>query len=333
MELEILAPAGNAECAKVAINSGANAIYLGYSAFSARQNAENFNLEELLEIIKIARLCGVSVYVAMNTMVKESETEEFIRTLLTLWNMGVNAVILQDALLGKAIKARYPEIVLHLSTQAGVCTENGARFAKDCGFSRVILARETPLEEIEKITLGTSHGGIVAVATKREIPSLDSLSNLLENGFYCMIEGIEDPYNFGYTVRSLYAAGVTGIVLPPRNWMTAAGTVARASAGTSEQIPMFVSSSDEVADLFHSCNYQILCAGIRDSVSVFEERFQYPILLVIGGEKRGISRNLLNSADQIVRIDYGRSFRGSLCASAAAAILAFSIYQQNKGND
>ena len=152
MELEILAPAGNAECAKVAINSGANAIYLGYSAFSARQNAENFNLEELLEIIKIARLCGVSVYVAMNTMVKESETEEFIRTLLTLWNMGVNAVILQDALLGKAIKARYPEIVLHLSTQAGVCTENGARFAKDCGFSRVILARETPLEEIEKIT-------------------------------------------------------------------------------------------------------------------------------------------------------------------------------------
>ncbi|MBO5239938.1 MAG: U32 family peptidase [Clostridia bacterium] len=150
--LEILAPAGNVECAKAAINSGANAIYLGYSAFSARQSAENFNLDSLSEMIKNAHLCGVCVYVAMNTVVKEAETDEFIRTLLTVWNTGADAIILQDALLGKAIKEKYPQIVLHLSTQAGVCTENGARFAKECGFSRVILARETPLSEIEKIT-------------------------------------------------------------------------------------------------------------------------------------------------------------------------------------
>ena len=78
--LEILAPAGNAECAKAAINSGANAIYLGYSAFSARQSAENFNLDTLLETIKNAHICGVSVYVAMNTIVKDGEIEEFLRT-------------------------------------------------------------------------------------------------------------------------------------------------------------------------------------------------------------------------------------------------------------
>ena len=152
MELEILAPAGNAECAKAAINSGANAIYLGYSAFSARQSAENFNLETLSQTVKHAHLCGVLVYVAMNTVVKDNETEAFIKTLLTVWNTGVDAIILQDALLGKAIKEKYPTITLHLSTQAGVCSENGARFAKACGFSRVILARETPLEEIRKIT-------------------------------------------------------------------------------------------------------------------------------------------------------------------------------------
>lgn len=152
MELEILAPAGNAECAKAAINSGANAIYLGYSAFSARQSAENFNLETLFQTVKHAHLCGVLVYVAMNTVVKDNETEAFIKTLLTVWNTGVDAIILQDALLGKAIKEKYPNITLHLSTQAGVCSENGARFAKACGFSRVILARETPLEEIRKIT-------------------------------------------------------------------------------------------------------------------------------------------------------------------------------------
>ena len=150
--LEILAPAGNAECAQAAINNGANAIYLGYSAFSARQSAENFDLERLVETIKNAHFCGVSVYVAMNTIVKDREIEEFTRTLVSVWNAGADAIILQDALLGKAIKALYPQIILHLSTQAGVCTENGARFAKDCGFSRVILARETPLAEIEKIT-------------------------------------------------------------------------------------------------------------------------------------------------------------------------------------
>lgn len=199
--------------------------------------------------------------------------------------------------------------------------------SKELGF----VLETVSTEALDEITVGSTHGGIIAFCTDRNLPQLNA-KDIAPNGFYVYLEGIEDPYNFGYTVRSLYAAGVTGIVLPPRNWMSAAGTVARASAGTSEQIPMFVSSSDEVADLFHSCNYQILCAGIRDSVSVFEETFQYPVLLVIGGEKRGISRNLLNSADKIVRIDYGRSFRGSLCASAAAAILAFSIYQQNKDN-
>ncbi|MBQ8685238.1 MAG: U32 family peptidase [Clostridia bacterium] len=150
--MEILAPAGNAACAIAAINSGADAIYLGFSAFSARQGAENFELEGLREIVKRARFCGVKVYVAMNTIVKDGETEAFHRTLLRVWKEGVDAIILQDALLGKALKKAYPEIVLHLSTQAGVCSENGARFAKECGFSRVILARETPFAEIVKIT-------------------------------------------------------------------------------------------------------------------------------------------------------------------------------------
>ena len=150
--LEILAPAGNKECALAAINNGANAIYLGYSAFSARQGAENFAIEELTEIIAHAHFCGVFVYVAMNTIVKDHELEDFLSILNAVWLAGADAVILQDALLGKEIKKQCPEIILHLSTQAGVCTENGAIFAKECGFSRVILARETPLAEIEKIT-------------------------------------------------------------------------------------------------------------------------------------------------------------------------------------
>ena len=152
IEYEILAPAGNLETAKIAIKSGANAVYLGLSSFSARANAENFDESALKETLKFAKLFGVKVYVAMNTIVKESEREEFLRTLLKVWSLGVDAIILQDLLFGKAVHEAYPQIVLHLSTQAGICNEQGARFAKQCGFSRVILARETPLSEIEKIT-------------------------------------------------------------------------------------------------------------------------------------------------------------------------------------
>ena len=149
--LELLAPAGNAECAKAAINNGANAVYLGFSSFSARQSAGNFDETAFRAIVQKARFCGVKIYVAMNTIVKDGELEDFLKTLLLVWNLGADAIILQDALLGRAIHRRYPEIVLHLSTQAGVCNLAGAKFAKECGFSRVILARETPLSEIARI--------------------------------------------------------------------------------------------------------------------------------------------------------------------------------------
>lgn len=181
---------------------------------------------------------------------------------------------------------------------------------------------------IEQTTVGTSHGGIVAFCSERTFPFLET-HHIDRNGFYVYLEGIEDPYNFGNAIRSLYAAGVSGIVIPPRNWMSASGVVARASAGTSERIPIYISDSDSVVDKFHQVGYRVCCAGIRDSVSVFEADLSYPLLLVIGGEKRGISRSILNQSDIILRIDYGREFRGSLSASSSAAILAFEIMRKN----
>ena len=183
-------------------------------------------------------------------------------------------------------------------------------------------------EAIDKITVGSSHGGIVAHCTDRSYPILSE--NLINpNGFYVFLEGIEDPYNFGNAIRSLYAAGVTGVAIPPRNWMSASAVVAKSSAGTSERLPIYVSEAETVASIFHKVGYRVLCAGIRDSVSVFEAEVKYPLLLVIGGEKRGISRNILAEADQILRIDYGREFRGSLSASSSAAVLAFEIMRKN----
>ena len=118
--LEILAPAGNYECAKTAIQNGANAIYLGYTAFSARDGAENFDEQSLQTILTEAHFAGVKVYVAMNTIVKTEELEGFLSTILLLWNMGVDAIIMQDLLLGAYVHETYPSIVLHASTQAGI---------------------------------------------------------------------------------------------------------------------------------------------------------------------------------------------------------------------
>ena len=184
-------------------------------------------------------------------------------------------------------------------------------------------------QEIDTLAVGNTHGGILALCTPRTIPTL-SAEDIQPDQFYVYLEGIEDPYNFGYAIRSLYAAGVSGIVLPPRNWMTAGGVVARASAGASECLPIFQAEGEDAVKLFKQAKYTVLCAGIRDSVSVFEEHFPYPVLLVVGGEKRGISRSLLDAADHIVRIDYGRDFSGSLSAASAATVMAFEIFRQNR---
>lgn len=184
-------------------------------------------------------------------------------------------------------------------------------------------------DAIDEIALGTSHGGVIFECSERKIPTLSG-EHIIPNGFYVMIEGIEDPYNFGYAIRSLYAAGIDGIVLTPRNWMSAAGVVCRSSAGASERIPLAVSDPEDAVGIFRSCGYKIVCAGIRNSVSSFDADLRKPIFLIVGGERRGISAKVLNIADEIVRLDYGREFPGSLSAASAASILGYEVLRQNR---
>ena len=185
-------------------------------------------------------------------------------------------------------------------------------------------------DDLDNLTSGKTHGGIVAVCSDRTLPLLsESMDKIREGGFYVLLEGIEDPYNFGYTVRSLYAAGADGVILPHRNWMGVAGLVARSSAGTSEKMPMFVADPAEVLPLFKGRGYRAACAEIRDSVDLYEADLTLPLLLVIGGEKRGISRAVLSEADLNVRIGYHGNFRGSLSSAASAAVLAFEVGRQN----
>lgn len=187
----------------------------------------------------------------------------------------------------------------------------------------------TTCDKIDDLTTGTSHGGIIAECTERIIPPL-SQCTIKEDGFYVMIDGIEDPYNFGYALRTIYAAGADGIVLTPRNWMSAAGVVCRSSAGASELLPLYVSEGLEAAEFFKKSGYKVVAAGIRDSVSAFDADLMKPIFLIVGGEKRGISSKVLSRADTIVRLDYGREFSGSLSAASAASVLAYEIFRKNR---
>lgn len=159
---------------------------------------------------------------------------------------------------------------------------------------------------------------------------LTSPDQIKENGFYMILDGIEDPYNFAYAIRSVFAAGADGIIVPSYRFSNAQGIICKGSAGTSELIDIFECDVSKAIDLFKSRGYKIASAGIRDSVSLYEADLKKPLLLVIGGEKRGISSDVLAKSDMIVRIDYDKTFRGSLTASSAATVLAFEVYRQNK---
>lgn len=222
--------------------------------------------------------------------------------------------------------------IIRILVDSERCKSRGKELAwlrvksRELGFSIEL----TDAAKIEELTTGNTHGGIVAECTERTIPTL-SECEIKPDGFYVMLEGIEDPYNFGYALRSLYACGADGVVLSPRNWMSAAGVVCRSSAGASELLPVYISETGTAADYFRDRGYKIVCAGIRDSVSSFEADMTRPIFLIVGGEKRGISATLLEKADQVVRIDYGRDFGGSLSAASAASMLGYEVMRQNRG--
>ncbi len=152
MNAELLAPAGDERSAYAALNAGADAVYLGLNKFSARSAAENFDVSALTRVTEFAHLLGAKVYVALNTLIKDSETDDFFAAAVSAWNAGADALLMQDIFLGRELKKLYPEIILHLSTQGGCCNVYGAEIAKRYGFSRVVLARETPIEEISAIS-------------------------------------------------------------------------------------------------------------------------------------------------------------------------------------
>ena len=148
---ELLAPAGDMDSAKAAINGGADVIYIGGKNFSARSSAANFDLDEIEILINYAALRGVKVYVAINTLYSNDELPKVLKFAADMYKKGAAALILQDIGLASLIKKNIPEIELHASTQMTVHSLESVNFMEKAGFSRVILSRELSLDEVKEI--------------------------------------------------------------------------------------------------------------------------------------------------------------------------------------
>ncbi len=179
-------------------------------------------------------------------------------------------------------------------------------------------------EFIDSITDGSTHGGFAAEASERTYSDFTQFISELKNGEYAVfLDGVEDPFNFGYSIRNLFAFGCKGFIMPSRNWMSAASTVAKASAGASEMCVLCTAPNDtEALSIIRNSGVKIVCAGLsHNSVPLNDFNCKDPFILFIGGEKRGISNDFFENADTVVHIPYANpNVSYSLPTASCAAI-------------
>ena len=200
--------------------------------------------------------------------------------------------------------------------------------AEELGFELRIV--DTP--RLCELVSGNTHGGICAETTEAIYPELVTES-IKPKGFSAVIEGVEDPYSLGYSLRALYACGCDSVLLPRHLPESADSLLCKSSAGASELLDIYVGDTFELALAFKEKGYRVACAAIPDSDVCYASKLDLPLLLVIGGEKRGISANLMSLKDINVRIPYGRDFLGSLSTASAVSILAYEVLRQNSDID
>ena len=207
-------------------------------------------------------------------------------------------------------KDRNAGFILRACTEAGVETVRTGR------------------DEIDRMASGRTHGGLIAEADGRIYDDLDDCAKS-ELPFIVFLEGVEDPFNLGYIMRTLYSAGCSGLILKKRNWENAEPVIVRSSAGASEYLTT-VLSEDPVQDLKKLKDQGLYCyaAMRRDAVPYYEVKYDRPVILMIGGEMRGLSAAALELSDRNIYIPYMNDFRNALNAAGAASALAFEVVRQ-----
>ncbi len=198
--------------------------------------------------------------------------------------------------------------------------------AKEKGIPCMPLERE----EINAMATGRTHGGLVAEASPRVYQELSECMHG-KTPFLVLLEGVEDPFNLGYIIRTLYSAGCDGLILPRHDWASAESTIAKSSAGAFEY--MNIVMSDDLPQLVKDIKKQgvkTYAAMRKDAITYLEANYRKPSLIAIGGEMRGLSSAVRNEIQQNIYIPYANDFRNALNAASAAAVLSFEVYRQRR---
>ncbi len=208
------------------------------------------------------------------------------------------------------------------------------RFGRLRALARERGVRIDPVDAatIEELATGRTHGGVLAlVGPRRERSVAELVGEVGEGAMIVMLDGIEDPFNFGQAVRALYAAGVDGLIVR-RSWETAVGTVTRASAGATELMPSARSASPEdAAAACRVAGFRVACAvDAANAGELGSTDLTGPLFLLIGGERRGVTRSFVEQADARIRIGYGREGAPQLGAATSAAIIGFEALRQRR---
>ena len=193
-----------------------------------------------------------------------------------------------------------------------------------------ISVKTMPRSEIDLLASGKTHGGVLCTASERIYDKLEDCFQD-KNPFLAILEGIEDPFNFAYALRTLYAAGCSGVLLNGRNWTQQDNLIAKSSAGASEYIRLIDCENMEKTLL--DCKQkgcQVYCAMRKDAVEMYDVDYTGPFVLAIGGEKRGLSKLVLNQSNQNIMIPYANDFKNALNASSAVAAVAFEVVRQRR---
>lgn len=182
-------------------------------------------------------------------------------------------------------------------------------------------------EDIENLAEGKTHGGCIGFVSEREYQQIEDK----KKPFYAIVEGIEDPFNFGYICRNLYAAGCDALIVPHRNYSSAVTTVTKSSAGASEYINIV--ESDDIPALITSLQkkgIKLYCAMRHDSIVYTKANFKEGCIIALGGEKRGLSKQILELSNQNIHIEYANDFKNALNGASATCILAFEVVRQRQ---
>lgn len=202
------------------------------------------------------------------------------------------------------------------------------KLAQQQGVSVVLMERY----QINEMATGKTHGGVIAKVSNR---SYDTLEKCFEKeNFTVLIEGVEDPYNLGYIFRTLYSVNCSGVILKKRDLSNAEATILKASAGAFEMLPVHLSDDlSSVIAYAKEKNITVLSAMRKHAISYFECDLKKDILICIGGEMRGLSKEVLDNSDQNIYIPYGNDFKNALNASSAIAVISYEVLRQRLFNN